>query len=56
LKRGYNIDIETYSACGGALKVLACNKDAGVIEKILIHLQEKLTSAPAGLRLAWCPG
>jgi hypothetical protein len=33
------------------VKVIACIEDPYMaIEKILTHLQEKLTSAPAGLR------
>jgi hypothetical protein len=45
LKRVFNIDIETCSACGGAVKVIACIEDPVVIEKILIHLNEKVASA-----------
>ncbi len=41
LKRVFNIDIETCSACGGAVKVIACIEDPAVIEKILTHLDEK---------------
>jgi len=52
LKRVFNIDVATCQACGGAVKVIACIEDPRVIEKILTHLQEKLTSAPAGLRPA----
>ena len=52
LKRVFNIDIETCPECGGAVKVIACIEDPVVIEKILAHLQEKLNSAPAGLRPA----
>ena len=33
-------------------QALACIDDPVVIEKILAHLQEKLTPAPAGLRPA----
>ena len=32
--------------------MIACIEDPVVIEKILTHLQEKLASAPAGLRPA----
>ena len=49
LKRVFNIDIETCSECGGAVKVIACIEDPVVIKKILAHLQEKI--APAGLDL-----
>jgi len=41
LKRVFNIDIQTCSACGGAVKVIACIEDPAVIEKILAHLHEK---------------
>jgi hypothetical protein len=41
LKRVFNIDIETCSACGGAVKVIACIEDPVIIKKILRHLEEK---------------
>ncbi len=41
LKRVFNIDIETCSECGGAVKVIACIEDPVVIAKILTHLEEK---------------
>jgi hypothetical protein len=41
LKRVFNIDMQTCSACGGAVKVIACIEDSAVIEKILAHLNEK---------------
>jgi len=49
LKRVFNIDIETCSECGGAVKIIACIEDPVVIKKILDHLQEK--AALAGLVL-----
>jgi hypothetical protein len=49
LKRVFNIDIETCSACGGAVKVIACIEDPLVIDKILTHLNEKAASAGMGL-------
>jgi hypothetical protein len=49
LKRVFNIDIETCSECGGAVKVIACIEDPVVIEKILTHLNEKLASTGTGL-------
>ena len=64
LKRVFNIDIETCRECGGAVRImpkalatlagqaLACIEDSVVIDKILTHLQEKLTPVPAGLRPA----
>ena len=41
LKRVFNIDIETYSACGGAVRIIACIEDQAVIKKILDHLKNK---------------
>ncbi len=49
LKRVFNIDIETCSACGGAVKVIAYIEDPVVIEKILTHLNEKAATAAMGL-------
>jgi hypothetical protein len=39
LKRVFNIDIDTCQHCGGAVKVIACIEDPGVIKKILDHLE-----------------
>lgn len=41
LKRVFHIDIETCRECSGAMKVIACIEDAGVIKKILDHLKTK---------------
>jgi hypothetical protein len=41
LKRVFTIDIETCSACGGAVKIIACIGDPAVIQKLLTHLKEK---------------
>ncbi len=41
LKRIFNIDIETCSACGGEVRVIACIEDPVVIQKILDHLKNK---------------
>lgn len=41
LKRVFNFDIETCSACGGAVKVIACIEDPVVIKQILDHLKRK---------------
>jgi len=52
----FNIDIETCSECGGAVKVIASIEDPVVIKKILTHLKQKI--APAGLELlpqCWAP-
>ncbi len=45
LKRVFNIDIETCSKCGGAVRVIACIEDPVVIDKILIHLDKKAALA-----------
>ena len=50
LKRVFNIDIETCSACGGAVKIIACIEDPVVIQKILDHVQEKAALAGLDLR------
>ena len=34
------MDIETCSACGAAIKVIACIKDPVVIKQILDHLKQ----------------
>jgi hypothetical protein len=50
LKRVFNIDIETCSECGGAMKVIACIEDPEVIKQILDHLEQKAeTSESAAL-------
>ncbi len=41
LKRVFNIDIETCSACGGAMKVIAGIEDPVVIKPIRDHLKYK---------------
>ncbi len=45
LKRVFNIDIETCSKCGGAVRVIAAIEDPVVIDKILTHLEKKAASA-----------
>jgi len=45
LKRVFGIDIETCSACGGALRIIACIEDPAVIKKILTHLDTQEASA-----------
>jgi hypothetical protein len=45
LKRVFNIDIETCSRCGGAVRVIACIEDPLVIDKILTHLDKEATLA-----------
>jgi hypothetical protein len=46
LKRVFNIDVEIFSRCGGAVKVIAdmsdrCIEDQQIIDKILFHLKKK---------------
>ena len=48
MKRVFNIDITTCRECGGTVKVIACIEDPVVIEKILTHLDEKVSSAETG--------
>ena len=48
LKRVFNIDIETCSACGGAMKVIACIEDPVVIKQILDHLKHKAEASEPG--------
>ena len=38
LKRVFGIDIESCSACGGRLRILACIEDRRTIDAILTHL------------------
>lgn len=38
LKRVFGIEIETFPAFGGAMRIIACIEDPDVIEKILTHL------------------
>src|SRR3989304_1499652 len=45
LKRVFNIDIETCSACGGAVKIIACIEGPVVIQKILDYLDAKVALA-----------
>jgi len=49
LKRVFNIDIETCSACGGDVRIIASIEDPVVIQKILAHLEDR--ASPAGLCL-----
>ena len=41
LKRVFSIDVETCTHCGGAVKVIACDEDQEVIDKILSYLRKK---------------
>jgi hypothetical protein len=45
LKRVFDIDIETCSECGGDVKIIASIEDPAVIQKILAHLDDNVTSA-----------
>ena len=44
-----NIDIETCSECGGAVKIIASIEDPAVIKKILAHMDEKAATAGTAL-------
>ena len=41
LKRVFGIDIETCTACGGPMRIIACIEDPAVIKAILAHLTSK---------------
>jgi hypothetical protein len=41
LKRVFGIDVETCTACGGAMRIVACIEDPAVIKAILAHLAGK---------------
>ena len=41
LKRVFGIDIETCTACGGPMRIIACIEDPAVIKAILAHLRSK---------------
>ena len=55
LKRVFNIDMQTCSACGGAVKVIACIQDPTVIEKILTHLNVYAPTVQAPLPNSQAP-
>ncbi|MGB5560957.1 MAG: hypothetical protein WBM71_12070 [Sedimenticolaceae bacterium] len=50
LRRVFGIYIETYSACGGAVRIITCIEDAEVIEKILTYLDAKVAEPKASMR------
>ncbi len=58
LKRVFGIDIRTCSACGGAVRLIACIEDAAVIEKILTDLDAPSIGRIKGLldirKTRWC--
>jgi hypothetical protein len=41
LKRGFGIDVETCTACGGTMRIIACIADPAVIKATLAHLAGK---------------
>ena len=45
LKRVFNIDIETCRECGGDVRIIASIEDPAVINRILVHLDEKAAIA-----------
>ncbi len=55
LKRVFQIDVETWRACGGAVRIIACIEDRLVIGKILTHLDNKSQSVDLS-RLPPCRG
>jgi hypothetical protein len=46
----FGIDIETCSACDGAVRIIACIEDPDIIEKILADLDAKASESKAPLR------
>ena len=46
----FNIDIETYEHCGGAVKVSASVEDPAVIKLILEHLDRRAAPATQAFR------
>jgi hypothetical protein len=50
LERVFDIDLQSWPACGGALRILASIEDPAVIEKILDHLDAKAAAAQAARR------
>jgi len=40
------VDIETCRACGGAVRIIACIEDPGVIRQILDHLDRLAGQQP----------
>jgi hypothetical protein len=54
-RRVFKIDIKTFSKCGGAVKVIACIEDPMVIDKILIHLNNKTPAVQAPLPKCLAP-
>ncbi len=50
LKRVFGIDIETCTACGGTLRIIACIEDPAVIKAILAHLAGKARPVHAARR------
>jgi len=49
LKRVFNIEIETCSECGGDVRIIACIEDPIVIQKILAHLDNIVSSVTTAL-------
>jgi hypothetical protein len=47
LKRVFRIDIETFAARGGAMRIIACIEGSAVIEKTLANLDAKTAKAAA---------
>ncbi len=52
LTRVFGIDIETCSACGGAVRIIACIEDPEMIEKILTRLDAKAAEPQAATAAA----
>ena len=50
LKRVVGIDIATCTACGGAVRIIACIADPQVIDKILSHLDVQSVESSTAMR------
>jgi hypothetical protein len=37
----FSIEIEISGRCGGSVRVIACIKDQGILDRILAHLESK---------------
>jgi hypothetical protein len=49
LKRVFNLDVETCDKCGGDVRIIASIEDPAVIQKILAHLANTVSSAAMAL-------
>ena len=50
LKRVFSIEFETCPVCGEAVRIIACIRDGGMVEKILTYLDAKSGAAEPSRR------